>query len=178
MACALFRHKSDFFSKSWLKPMFQWMTTKMMANRKQSMAKMHLPIHAERVLTDDFVEKFAVATRLPNFNSALVDTVMAKEAPYEELVDELLSPPSTANNTGPCPILFVWGKQDTYQPLPAQQKESLKQKLDSLTASTQQREQIVETKELDECHHYPQHEQPEALAKEILSFVQKNVKLQ
>ena len=183
MSCALFRSKSEYFSKPWLKPVLGWMVTKMTGNRKKSLGSMHLPVHADRVLTDEFVEKFAAPTRLPNFHVALLETVMAKEAPYEDLVDELLSLPSLKSgdeNEGtraPVPMLFVWGKQDTYKPLPDEQKESIRQKLDVMDANARE-EQRVETAELEECHHYPQHEQPEALAKEILGFVQKSVTLQ
>ena len=135
-AGSLFRAKSSLYSKSWLKPVFHWITTKLMANHKQSMAKLHHPDHAKRVLTDDLVEYFVVPTRLPNFNAALVETVMAKEAPYEELVDKLLSPPSTANKAAanPLPILFVWGKEDTYKPIPQLQIDSIRQKLDAINA--------------------------------------------
>uniref|UniRef100_A0A7S4ATG7 AB hydrolase-1 domain-containing protein n=1 Tax=Pseudo-nitzschia australis TaxID=44445 RepID=A0A7S4ATG7_9STRA len=180
----LFRAKSSFYSKRWLKPIFHWVTAKLMTDRKQSLAKFHHPAHAERVLTDDLVEHFVAPTRLPNFNAALVETVMAKEAPYEELVDKLLSPPSTANKAAanPLPMLFVWGNEDTYKPLPQLQIDSIRQKLDAINASSspqqQQQQRIVETKELEECHHYIQHDQPEALAKEIFLFVNKNVKLQ
>jgi len=42
---------------------------------------MHHPIHHERVLTDEFVGKFAEPMRLPGFHDAMVETAMAKEAP-------------------------------------------------------------------------------------------------
>lgn len=170
VANALFRPKSEFFSKPWLKPLFRWMTTKMMSNRKSSLEKMHSPIHAERVLTDDFVEKFSAPIRLPNFNDALVETVMAKEAPYEDLVDGLLA------LKNPVPLLFVFGEHDTYKPVPEEQKEKLDKKLGAMDEKA--REQVqVETKHLKDCHHYAQHEQPEALAKEILDFVENKVTL-
>lgn len=170
---ALFRPKPEFFSKSWLKPLFSWMTTKMLSDRKQSLAKMHLPENAERVLTDEFVAKFAAPTRLPGFGDALVDTVMAKEAPYEELVDQLLS------ETKPIPMLFAWGAADlTHKPLPSQQIESIQTKLNDIHAEHPEKQPIVETKLVENSSHYPQHEQPEALASGILSFVRKNVALQ
>ena len=168
VANALFRPKPAFFSKPWLKGFFRWTITKTMNDRKKSLEKMHLPVHAERVLTDAFVEKFAAPTRLPSFYDALVGTVMAKEPPYEDLLDGLLAV------TPVVPMLFVHGKDDDYKPLPEQQKESMQQKLDAMDAKS--REQLrLDVTELEECKHYAQHEQPENLAKEILGFVQKNV---
>ena len=183
VAGALFRAKSEFYCKWWLKPIIRWMLFNITGNRKKSLERMHLPIHADRVLTDEFVENFASQTRLPNFHDALIGTVMAKEAPYEELVDELLSLPSSVTSSNkdddhdhdhaPFPMLFVWGHQDTHEPLHGKQKESIRQKLDEM--KLQEKIAVIETIELEECHHYPQHEQPEALAKEILGFVQNNV---
>jgi len=178
VANALFRSKSDFFSKPWLKPLFRWMVTMMTADRKKSLARMHSEVHADRVLTDDFVGKFAAPTRLPKFHDAMVETVMAKEAPYEDLFDKLLSlTPSQNEGRTPVPMLFVFGKQDTYKPLPSEQRESISQKLAAMDA-TVRKQQRVEITELEECHHYAQHEQPEALAKEIRGFVQTHVVLQ
>jgi len=58
------------------------MTTKLLAKgRKQSLAKMHLPSHIDRVLTDEFVEKFEAPLQNPDCRAALVETIMVKEAP-------------------------------------------------------------------------------------------------
>ena len=167
IANALFRLKSAMFSKAWLKPLFGWMVQKMMADRKSSLARMHRP---DYVLTDSFVEKFAAPTRLPNFHEALLEGIMVEEAPYEDLVDELLSTPK------PLPLLFVYGKDDTYKPTPEEQKEVIQQKLDAMDAKTKEQQCLV-IGELEKCHHYAQHERPEALAKEILGYVEKNITL-
>ena len=168
VANALFRPKSTFFSKPWLKPLFRWMVKKMMADRKKSLERMHSPALADRILTESFVEKFAAPTRLPKFNDALIEGIMVKEEPYENLVDELLSIA--------LPLLFVFGKDDTYKPIPDDQKEWIRLKLDAMDAKTREG-QRVDIIELEECHHYAQHEQPEALAKQIFTFVEKNTTL-
>jgi len=172
VANALFRPKSAFFSNSWLRPLFRWSVTKTIADRKKSLEKMHLPAHADRVLTKSFVEKFAAPTRLPKFNDALIEGIMVKEDPYENLVDELFLLPSSSNRT--VPLLFVYGQEDTSKPRPDQQKKLIKQKMNSMDAKAQQ---WIGITTLEECQHYVQHEQPEALAKEIISFVEKNMTL-
>lgn len=175
VASALFHAKSRLFSVRWLKPFFSWTLVKTMGNRRKGLESMHLPSNAHRVLTDDFVEKFVAPTRLPNFYGALVETVMAKEAPYEELFDELLAQSTTTNSI---PMLFVWGKDETYKPLPEKQQASIQRKLDAIdTESEQDQKYKVEVARLEDCHHYAQHEQPEALANEILGFLERNVAL-
>ena len=162
VANALFRSKPGLFSNPWLKPMFGWMAKKMTSDRKKSLARMHQPHHGERVLTDDFVGLFEAPTRLPGFQAALVETVVAKEAPYLELLDELLELKT--------PMLFVHGKDDAYKPLPVDQAEVLQEKLDALDPAARAK-QLVRTESLADCAHYAQHEQPEALAGVLRSFV-------
>jgi len=179
VANALFRPKSTFFAKSWLKPVLRWMATKMMADRKKSFEKMHHSVHADRILTESFVEMFAAPTRLPKFNDALIEGIMVKEDPYDKLVDELLSLPQTSNRevaTTPISLLFVYGKDDSYKPIPDEQKEWIRQKLNAMDVKARDR-QPVDIIELEECKHYAQHEQPQALAREILKFVEKNTTL-
>ena len=96
-----------------------------------------------------------------------------KQAPYVDLVDDLLS---TDGGRIPLPLLFVYGKEDTYKPTPEEQKEVIQQKMDAMDAKTKDQQCLV-ISELDECHHYAQHERPEALAKEILGYVQNNIAL-
>ena len=171
LANALFRPKPAFYTDRAQAPVLRGHLTGMVGDRRAGLEKMHLPVHAERVLTEDFVEKFSAPTRLPKFLDALVETVMAKEDPYEDLVDEMLSPPS---GSPVLPMLFVSGSEEGEKPTPEEQNESMRQKLDALDAELRERQRI-ETAKLEACHHYPQHEQPEALVKEILRFVEKNV---
>lgn len=171
LANALFRPKTAVYTDRAKTPMIKSYLNNMLGDRRGSMEKMHLPDHAERVLTEDFVEKFAAPTRLPGFFDALVETVMVVETPYEELVDEILSlPPGNAV----VPMLFVFGDSEVEPPTPELQKESIRKKLDAMDAERRE-QQPLEIFDLESCHHYPQHEQPEALAKEILRFVERNV---
>lgn len=167
VANALFRAKSNLFSNPWLKSLFGWMAGKMTADRKKSLSRMHHKDHIDRVLTDDFVQEFAAPTLLPNFHTALVETIVAKEPPYEDLVDALLL-------SSPLPILFVYGKDDAYKPLPSEQAASMKKKLEAMDQELLAKV-LLDTVELEKCAHYAQHEQPEALAEAILNFVRKHV---
>ena len=79
-----------------------------------------------------------------------------------------------AHNT----MLFVHGADDVvYKPPPDQQREILHRKLEAMNNTSLREKQRIETAELEKCQHYAQHEQPEALAKEILEFVERNMLL-
>lgn len=178
VANALFRAKSSLFSNPWLKSFFGWMATKMTADRKKSLSRMHHPMHIDKILTDEFVQLFAAPTRLPNFHAALVETVVAKEAPYEDLINALMLGPETSSSSSsssfsPVPMLFVYGKDDTYKPLPVEQAASLQGKLDGMDPKLRN-QQKIETVSLEDCAHYAQHEQPEALADAIREFLHKH----
>lgn len=173
LASALLRPKSELFYKSWLKPFFSWMVSNLIANRRKGLARYHLQENIERILTDDFIEKFVAPSRLPGYKHAMVETIVAKEDPYEELLDQLLlSSPTAANDTISIPLLFLWGKHDDNYHPPKKQIDLIRKKLDTMDGLSQRQQQCIKTKILDECHHYPQHEQPEALAKELLSLVE------
>ena len=165
-------------TKPWSKLKSRYIMAKSMTDRGESLKKVHLSTNVERILTDSFVEKFAAPTRFPRFADACVEGMMVKEAPYEDLLDELLSIPSNDEGRSPVPLLFVYGREDNIKPLPEEkQKELLQLKIDAIDKTTRDQQQVLETIIVEKSHHYVQHEQPEELAKEIVTFVQKNILL-
>lgn len=158
---AFFRSKNWMITSWWMKPVIRMMMKYFIKHRVDSLRKMH--VNPDKALTSELLAKFLAPTQMKHYHEATVQTAMASEDPWIEILQKL--PKGT-------PLHFIWGAQDTTTPLPAEQQ----QKIDEMVlAGELKRDQI--TTSLVDGGHYLHHEHADNIAKQIISFAQTKIHL-
>ena len=101
------------------------------------------------VVTPELIADFTQPTHTPGAIDAVGLMMLAREAPYPNLISGLVPA---------MPMLLVWGEEDTVNLPSAVEKIRM-------AASC-----VVQTVLVPRCGHYVQHESPELLAKAIVKF--------
>ena len=101
------------------------------------------------VVTPELIADFTQPTHTPGAIDAVGLMMLAREAPYPNLISGLVPA---------MPVLLVWGEEDTVHLPSAVEKIRM-------AASC-----VMQTVLVPRCGHYVQHESPELLAKAIVKF--------
>ena len=99
------------------------------------------------VVTPELIADFTQPTHTPGATDAVGLMMLAREAPYPDLISGLA-----------VPVLLVWGEEDTVHLPSAVEKIRM-------AASC-----VMQTVLVPRCGHYVQHESPDLLAKAIVKF--------